>query len=101
MELREGFGAIAALQQERLASDDLSQFGLQIARFACKNERRIAAKLLFGGGKRLRVPVNGHLQPFMAPPAIRRPVRRHVMQIGRDTSELQYLMSSSYAVFCL
>src|SRR3546814_6964591 len=52
--------AIAALQQERLARDDLSQLGLQIARFACKNERRIdRTSVVTGKSVSVRVDLGG------------------------------------------
>ena len=46
----EALGAIAALQQERVARGRLAERLLELARFACKNERGIAGKLALGLG---------------------------------------------------
>ena len=44
--LGEALGAVAALQQESLARGDARQRLLQLARLACKNQRRKGRKLL-------------------------------------------------------
>ena len=78
MELGKAFGAIAALQQERLAGRHLGEIGLQVARLARKDERRKLAKLRLDRGERRLVPIDGHLNALLAAPAFRRPLRRHV-----------------------
>ena len=47
--LGEAFGAVAALQQERLACSDAGQLLLQLARLTCKNQRRKGGELLLDG----------------------------------------------------
>ena len=54
--LGEALGAIAALQQERLARRDLRQRLLQVARLAGKNQRRKGRKLRLDVGERLSRP---------------------------------------------
>ncbi len=57
----EGFGAIAALQQEGLAARHLAQRALQLARLAGKNERRKAGELALDLGERGRVRIDRRL----------------------------------------
>ena len=52
VEFGKALGAVAALQQKRLALDDLGQIIGQVARLACKNQRRIVAQRFFGCGQR-------------------------------------------------
>ena len=61
MELREALRAVAALQQEGLALGDLGKLGLQAARLAGENQRRIAAQTVLGGLQRRRIGVVRHL----------------------------------------
>ena len=55
--LEEAFGAVAALQQKAVALADLGKRLLQIARFACENERREGCKPSLCVGERLRVRI--------------------------------------------
>ncbi len=59
--LGEALGAIAALQQERLAGRNLRQRPLEVARLAGKDQRRKARKLPLDFGQRLDVQVVRHL----------------------------------------
>ncbi len=69
----EALGAISALEQERVARSRLSQGFLELARFACKNERRIAGELALGLGQRREVGIGRRLRDRFRPPAIRGP----------------------------
>ena len=71
--LAETLGAIAALQQERVASSRLPESFLKLARFTCKNQRRIAGKLALGLGQRRTIGVDRRLRDRFRPPAIRGP----------------------------
>src|ERR671911_297868 len=75
--LREALGAIAALEQERLAGRDLRERPLQLARLTCKNERRKPGELLLDGLQRRRIGIAGHLLDGHLPPALRRPPLAH------------------------
>jgi hypothetical protein len=79
VKLGKALGAVAALQQECLAALHGGQILSQRARFAREHQRGIARQLLLRCGKRRRIVIGGHLQPFMAAPAFRLPVRhRHL-----------------------
>ncbi len=53
MEFGEALGAVAPLQQERLAGGDFGQIRGQRARFAGEDQRREARERRLGGGERL------------------------------------------------
>src|SRR5262249_19142760 len=55
--LGEAFGAIAALEEERLALGDAPERLHQVARLTCKNQRRKGRQLLLDVGERLLVGV--------------------------------------------
>ena len=69
----EALGAIAALQKERIACGRLAERLLEFARFACKNQRRIAGKLALGLGQRRTIGIDRRLRDRLRPPAIRGP----------------------------
>ena len=69
----ETLGAIAALQQECPAAGRFAEGALQLARFAGKNQRRIAGKLALGVGQRSAVGIDRRLCDRLQPPAIRGP----------------------------
>ena len=69
----EALGAIAALQQERIACGRLAERLLELARFACKNQRRVAGKLALGLGQRRAIGIGRRLRDRLRPPAIRGP----------------------------
>ena len=69
----EALGAISALQQEQIACGRLAQRLLELARFACKNQRRIAGKLALGLGERRTIGIDRRLRDRLRPPAIRGP----------------------------
>ena len=69
----EALGAIAALEQERVARGRLAERLLEFARFACKNQRRIAGKLALGLGQRRAIGIGRRLRDRLRPPAIRAP----------------------------
>ena len=71
--LAEALGAVAALQQERLARSGGAERALQLARFAGEHERRIAGELPLRFGKGRLVLVDGRLLDRPRPPAVRRP----------------------------
>ena len=59
--LGEALGAVAALQQERLAGGDLGERLLELARLARENQRRKGGELLLDRGQRRRVRIDRHL----------------------------------------
>jgi hypothetical protein len=69
----EALGAIAALQQERIARRRLAKGLFELARFACKNQRRIAGKLALGLGQRGTIGIGRRLRDRLGTPAIRGP----------------------------
>ena len=77
--LAEALGAIAALQQERVAGRRLAQCMFELARFAGEHQRRIAGKLALGFGERGAVAVSRRLGDRLRAPALRGPtlVRHH------------------------
>jgi hypothetical protein len=84
--LGEALGAIAALEQESLAFGHLGERALQLARLACKNERRKAGELLLDAFERLRVRKSRHLLNGLAPPAIGRPPLGHGFLVSWSAS---------------
>jgi hypothetical protein len=79
--LGEALGAVAALEQERLALGDAAERLHQAARLTCKNQRRKRGQLLLDLGKRLLVGVLRHLQRRLAAPALGRPSLGHRMAL--------------------
>ena len=78
-------GAIAALQQERLAGGRHAQRPLEFARFSGKNQRRIAGQLALGVGQRREVGIDRRLRDGFHPPAIRGPTLvQHVPRHGQE-----------------
>ena len=69
----EGFGAIAALQQESFAERDLAERAFELARFAGEDERRKAGELALDFGERSLIRIDRHLLDRLCPPARRRP----------------------------
>ena len=55
------FGAIATVQQKRFARGNFAQCTFELARFACKNERRKARELRFHGFKGALIRKSRHL----------------------------------------
>ena len=80
-ELGEAFGAVAPLQQERLARRDLCKPGLQPPSLAREDQRRKLPQLALDQAQRHRVGIVGHLHPRQRPPA--RPVPRGTHGGGR------------------
>jgi hypothetical protein len=78
-EFGKAFGAVAALQQERLARRDAGQFVAQLAHLAGKNQRRHPPQPGLDRGQRLGIGVIGHLHPFVPPPYRLVPIRRHCL----------------------
>ena len=76
--LGEALGAIAALQQEGLAGRDLGQRLLQLARLACKNQRRKASRACASTSPSCGlVGIVRHLHDRHRAPAFRRPRCSH------------------------
>jgi hypothetical protein len=69
----EALGAISALQQERIACGRLAERLLELARFACKNQRRVARELALGLGQRRAIGIGRRLRDGFGAPAIRGP----------------------------
>ena len=67
-------GAIAALEQERLAGADVGQVPLQTARLAGEHQRRIAGQLRLHLCERLRIGIRRHLRCGPGAPARGGPV---------------------------
>jgi hypothetical protein len=63
-------GAVAALQQKRVAGRHLRQRPLEVARLARKNQRRKARKLRLDVGERLGVGVIRHLHDRLRAPRV-------------------------------
>ena len=80
----EALGAIAALEQERVARGRLAERLFELARFAGKNQRRIAGKLALGLGQRRAIGIDRRLRDRLRPPAIRGPTLvQHDPALGR------------------
>ena len=76
--LGEALGAIAALQQERLARHGLAERALELARLAGEHQRGIAGELALDLAERGRVGIDRRLLDRLAPPAFRTPTNlRH------------------------
>ncbi len=73
----ETLGAIAALQQERLAFGDAPKRLFQVARLTCKNQRRKRCKLRLDIGQRPGVGIVGYLQNRLGAPAVGCPPLGH------------------------
>jgi hypothetical protein len=71
-------GAVAALQQERLAGRNPPQRLFQAARLAGKDQRREGRELLFDVGQHPRIRVFGHLGDRLQAPIVGRPPFGHV-----------------------
>ena len=84
--LGEAFGAIATLQQKGLAGGHAGELGLQLARLACKYQRRKGGKLFLDLGKLLLVRIDRNLLDRLRAPAIGAPSRCHLksLQKGAD-----------------
>ena len=76
VELGEALGAVAALQQERLAGGDIGQPVLQAPRLAGEDQRREAAQRLLDAGERGLVGIARHLPDRQAAPALGGPSSR-------------------------
>ena len=73
--LGEAFGAVPALEQERIARGDLGELLLQLARLTCKNERRKGRETAFDILEQGRVRIGRDLADRLVSPRIRRPFR--------------------------
>src|SRR5690606_5559011 len=85
--LCEALGAIATLQQERLAIGDRRKLSLQLACFTSKNQRWIGCELLLGLGQSGSVRISRNLLDWLASPGVRGPIVVHFAPIrhGRAT----------------
>ncbi len=80
--LAEALGAVAALQEERLAFRRSAQRALELPGFARENERRIAGKLAFRLPERGLIFVDRRLLDRLHPPAVGGPTRvRHSLRL--------------------
>jgi hypothetical protein len=72
-------GAVAALQQERVAASDFRQLRFQFASFAGKYQRRELGELLFDGLDPALIGIDRNLLDRLLPPAVGGPGvhRRH------------------------
>ena len=77
VELGEALGAVAALQQERLAGGNLGEPGLQAPRLAGEDQRRIAAQRVLDAAEGVLVGIAGHLPDRQAAPAFWGPCFGH------------------------
>ncbi len=77
LEVGEGLGAVAALEQEGLAGADLGQPLLQRARLAGEDQRRVARELALDLGQSRGVGIVRHLLDGAAAPGIGLPVACH------------------------
>jgi hypothetical protein len=75
--LEEALGAIAALQQKRLARSHTAELGLQLARLTGEHERRKGRKLLLDLLKLAKVGVDRCLLDLFAAPALWAPPGCH------------------------
>ena len=75
--LGEALGAVAALQQERLAFGDAPKRFFQVARLTCKNQRRKRGKLRLDIGQGFRVRIIRYLQHRLGAPAVGCPPLGH------------------------
>ena len=73
MMLGEALGAVAALQQESLARGDPPKRFLQLARLACKDQRRKGGELPLDRLQCGRIWIVRHLHDGLGPPAFGRP----------------------------
>ena len=76
--LGEALGAVAALEQERLAGRDLRERALELPRLAGEDQRRKAGELALDAFQRRRVRIGRHLLDGLFPPAVRRPPLAHL-----------------------
>ena len=80
----ETLGAVAALQQERLAGGGFAESLFELARFARENQRRIAGELPLSVGERRAVGIDRRLRNRLRPPALGGPT---LVQHGPRNSE--------------
>ncbi len=73
VELGEAFGAVAALQEERLAGGDVGEPVLQAPGFAGEDQRREAVQRLLDAGERGFIGIAGDLPDRQGAPALGRP----------------------------
>ncbi len=71
--LVEALGAVAALEQERLARGDVGELTLEVARLASEDEGRKTGELPLHIGQRRLVPVDRRLLDRQISPTARRP----------------------------
>src|SRR5690606_27521433 len=71
--LGKALGAITPLQQERLAIGDGGEMLLELARLACKDQRRIGRHTAFNFGEHCRVRISRNLLNWLVPPGVWRP----------------------------
>ena len=88
MEFGEAFGAIAALQQERLAFRDLAQRRHQIARLARKHQRRMGLELRQDTVQRRLVRIIRHLTDGLVLPALRGPGLGHAVSPSKQAVDI-------------
>ncbi len=69
------FGAVAALEEERIARGNLGELLLQLARLTCKNERRKGRETAFDILEHGSVRIGRNLLDGLVSPRIRRPFR--------------------------
>src|SRR5262249_49039246 len=79
--LGEALGAVAALEQEGLASRHTGKLRLQLPRLAGKDERRKGGKLLLDVGELLCVRIDRNLLDRLRAPTIWAPSRRHLQSL--------------------
>ena len=77
VELGEAFGAVAALQQERLAGGDIREPVLQPPRLAGEDQRRVIPQRRFDAFQRGFIRIARNLPDRQAAPALRRPFLAH------------------------
>ena len=78
--LGEALGAVAALQQESLAVRDVSKPGFELARLACKNQRRIGGEPRLDGGERRQVGIDRRLLDRQLAPGRGCPLLAHYLR---------------------
>ena len=79
VKFREALGAIAALQEKRLALAGIGQFGPEIARLSGENQRRRVTQARFGLLQKRRIGPVRLLQDRQLAPPVRAPISSHVM----------------------
>ena len=96
--LGEAFRAIAPLQQKGLARRRLAQRPFELARLACKNQRRIARELALHRRQRRVIGIDRGLLDRLGPPALGTPIRlRHrptPLNSRRDAIRPRFLRGS-------